>query len=125
MESSYHFSRLRVQGSYSGRPTSTLPFTNVNSILGKSLCNLKVYGFQIHFIIFYRNIDITAILLQTIHSFYAKNSQNFFFFLQNQVKSTLFVKTTASPISTTKLVFYPFEKITLYYLEKFRNGYIK
>ena len=36
----------------------------------------------------------------------------------------MFVKTTTSPITTIRPVFYPFVSITLYYLEKLRNCYI-
>ena len=45
-------------------------------------------------------------------------------FLQKHTKNTLFVKTTASPITTIRRVFYPLVNITLYYLEKLRNCYI-
>ena len=45
-------------------------------------------------------------------------------FLQKRMKNTLFVKTTASLITTKRRVFYPFVNITLYYLEKLRNCYI-
>ena len=40
------------------------------------------------------------------------------------MKNALFVKTTASPITTIKPVLYPLVKITVYYLEKMRNCYI-
>ena len=40
------------------------------------------------------------------------------------MKNTLFVKTTASLITTIRPVLYPFVNITLYYLEKSRNCYI-
>ena len=36
----------------------------------------------------------------------------------------MFVETTASPITTIRLVLYPLLNITLYYLEKLRNCYI-
>ena len=45
-------------------------------------------------------------------------------FLQKPTKNLLFVKTTASPITTIRRVLYPLVNITLYYLEKLRNCYI-
>ena len=46
------------------------------------------------------------------------------FFLQKHKKNTLFVQTTASPITTTRRVLSPLVNITLYYWEKLRNCYI-
>ncbi len=40
------------------------------------------------------------------------------------MKNILFVKTTASPITTIRPVLYPLVNITLYYMEKLRNCYI-
>ena len=40
------------------------------------------------------------------------------------MKNTMFVKTTASPFTTTRRIFYPLVKIKLYYLEKLRSWYI-
>ena len=60
-------------------------------------------------------------MLQTIASFYAKISEKVSLFLQYYMKNTLFVKTDASPITTTRRVLYPFVSITFYYLEKLRN----
>ena len=46
-------------------------------------------------------------------------------FLQKHMKKkTLFVKTTASPIRTIRLVLYPLVNITIYYSEKLRICYI-
>ena len=45
-------------------------------------------------------------------------------FLQKHMKITLFVKTTASPITTIRRVLYPLVNITLYYLEKLRSCYV-
>ena len=59
---------------------------------------------------------MAAIMLQTIPNFYAKNSEKVSLFLQVVLKSTLFVKTTALPVRTTRRVFYPLVKITFYYL---------
>ena len=42
-------------------------------------------------------------------------------FLQLHMKTTLFVKTTASPITTKRRVFYPLVNIILYYLETFKS----
>ena len=83
MEYSYHFSQLRVQGSDSGLSTSTFPYMQVLSILGKSLCVSKFCCFQIHFINFYRNRRelhrMAAIMLQTIPRLYAKISEKSLF----------------------------------------------
>ena len=45
------------------------------SILGDRLCNSKNCCFQIHFVTSYRKIQMAAIMLQTIPSFHAKNSE--------------------------------------------------
>ena len=45
-------------------------------------------------------------------------------FLQKHTKHSLFVKTTASPITTIRSVLYLFVNIILYYLEKLTNCYI-
>ena len=63
-------------------------------------------------------------MLQTIPSFSAKISEESSLFLQKHMKTLLFVKTTASPITTIRRVFYPLTNITLNYLEKLRNCYI-
>ena len=44
-------------------------------------------------------------------------------FLQIYMKKTMFVKTIASPITTTTCVFYPLVKIVLDYLDKLRSWY--
>ena len=75
MEYSYPFTRLRVQGIDSGRPTSAFPYMLVISILDKSLRITKVCCFQIHFVIFYRSIQRAAIMLQKIPSINAKISK--------------------------------------------------
>ena len=67
---------------------------------------------------------MAAIMLQTIPSFYAKDSEKVSLFLQILMKNTLFVKTTASPITTIRRVLYPLVNIKLYYLEKLRYCYI-
>ena len=67
---------------------------------------------------------MAAIKLQTIPSFYAKNSEKKSF-LQKLMKNALFMKTTASPITTIRRVLEPFVNITLYYLEKLRDCYRK
>ena len=64
---------------------------------------------------------MAAIMLQTIPSFYAKIAEKVSSFLQLHMKNTLFVKTTASPITTKKRAFYPPVNIILYYLETFRS----
>ena len=79
MEHSSHFSRLRVQGTDRERSTSTFPNMKVISTLGSSLCNSKICCFQIHFVIFHRNIQMAAIMLQTIPSIYANFSEKSFF----------------------------------------------
>ena len=66
---------------------------------------------------------MAAIMLQTIPSFYAKISEKSHFVSAKHTKNTLFVKTTASPITMIRHVFYPLVNITLYYLEKLRNCY--
>ena len=104
-----------------GRSLSIFPYVWVISILGNSLFNSKVCCFQIHFVNFYRSIQMAAIMLQTIAAFTQKIQKKVSLFLQKQMKITLFVKTTASLVTTIKRVLYLFVKITLYYSEKLRN----
>ena len=53
---------------------------------------------------------------------FTQNSQKkVFLFQQIHMKNTLFVKTTALPITTTKRVFYPLVNFILYYLERFKS----
>ena len=61
---------------------------------------------------------MAAIMLQTIPSFYAKILEKSLLISSKRMKNTSFVKSTASPITTTRRVFYPLVNITLYYLEK-------
>ena len=55
--------------------TSIIPYMYVISISGNSLCNSKVCCFQSHFVNFYRIIQMAAIMLQAIPSFYTKISE--------------------------------------------------
>ena len=64
---------------------------------------------------------MAAIMLQTIPSFYEKILEKVSSFLQLHMKNSLFVKTTASPITTKNRIFYPFVNILLYYLEMFKS----
>ena len=57
-------------------------------------------------------------------AFAQKFQEKISLFLQLHMKNRLFVKTTASPITTTRRVFYPLVNIKLNYLEKLRNCYI-
>ena len=67
---------------------------------------------------------MAAIMLQTITSFYAKISEKSLLISAKTYKKTLFVKTTASPITTTRRVLYMLVNIILYYLQELRNCYI-
>ena len=58
--------------SFVGHCHVTFPYIKVISILGNSLCNSKICCFQIHFVNFYRNFQMAAIMLQSIPSFYTK-----------------------------------------------------
>ena len=42
-------------------------------MLGNSLCISKISCFQIHFVTYFRKLQMAAIILQSIPSFYAKN----------------------------------------------------
>ena len=65
---------------------------------------------------------MAAIMLQTIPSFYTNVSENSFFISANAYeKKTLFEKTTVSPITTIRRVFYPFVNIIYYYMETFKS----
>ena len=67
---------------------------------------------------------MTANMLQTILSFYAQFSEKSLLISSKTEENTLFVMTTASPITSTRRVIYPLVNITLYYLERLRNCYI-
>ena len=65
---------------------------------------------------------MATLMLQTIPSFYAKISEKGLFISATiYEKKTLFVKTTASHITTKRRVFEPLVTIILYYLEKFKS----
>ena len=79
----------------------------VISILGNSLCNLKICCFQVHFVNFIRSFHLTAIMLKTIPSFYTTMSEKSHFVSANTYKTyALFVQTTAPRITTTRRHFY-------------------
>ena len=59
--------------------TSIFPYMLVISILSNILCDSKNCCFEIHFVNFHRSIQIAAIMLQTIPSFYAKISEKSLF----------------------------------------------
>ena len=63
--------------------TSTLPYMYGISLLGHSLCNSEICCFQIHFVNSYRSIQMAAIMLQTIPSFYTKTSEKRLFISAN------------------------------------------
>ena len=89
-------------------------------MLGNSLCISKNCYFQIHFVHFYRTRKERSIL-----SFYANTtSKEVSLFLQTHMNNTLFGETTASPITTTRRVFYTFVYIILHYLEKLKSCYV-
>ena len=64
---------------------------------------------------------MAAIMLQTIPSFYTNSQKKISLFLKIHMKNTLFVKATASPITTIRRVFYPLVNIILYYLETLKS----
>ena len=94
------------------RRHKTFPYVSVFSIVGNSQTFLVFRFILSNFIA----VDgkMAAIMLQTIPSFYAKISEKSLFVSEKHMKNTLFVKTTASPITTIRRVFYPFVNITLY-----------
>ena len=128
MEYSYHFSRLRVQRTDSGRSTNTFPFMKVISILGNSLCFSKICCFHIHFVIFYpcrRDLQrMAAIMLQTIPSFYAKFSEKSLSISANTYEKYIVCKDYCIAHHNDKTCIYPLANITLYCVEKLRNCYI-
>ena len=67
---------------------------------------------------------MAAVMLQANPGLYTKFSEKTSFFLQLHIKSTLFVQTTASPITTTRRVLYQLASIIFYYVEKLRTCYI-
>ena len=68
---------------------------------------------------------MATIMFQTIPSFYATISEeSLFISTKTYEKKTLFVKTTASPITTIRPVLYPLVYIRFYHWEKLRNCHI-
>ena len=65
---------------------------------------------------------MAAIMLQTKPSFSTNISEKGSFILLVQTKKTLSAQTTASPITTTRHVFYPLVRIILYYLETLKRS---
>ena len=65
--------------SFVGHCHVAFPYMLLFSILGNSLCNSKTCCFQIHFVTSYHKIQMAAIMLQTIPSFYAKFSEKSLF----------------------------------------------
>ena len=113
------------------RRSITFPYMSVISILGNSLCNSNYGCFQVHFVNFYRSrreLQRTAgwqpLCYKQSPAFRQKFQKKVSLFLQKHTKISLFVKTTASPITTRRRVFYPLVNITLYYLAKLRICYI-
>ena len=70
----------------------TIPCMYVFSIFGNSLCSSKTCCFQIHFVTSYRNIQMAAIMLQTIPSFYAKSSEKCLFISANTYEKFIICK---------------------------------
>ena len=62
-----------------------------------------------------------ANMLQANPSFYTKLPEKNFLYLQIYMKSSLFVKTTASPITTIRRVVYPLVNILYYYMETLKS----
>ena len=92
------------------------------SLFGRFVQNvIESCFFQIHFVSFHRNIQMTAVMLQTIPRFTQIFQKKVSLFLQIHMKNTLFVGTTASPITTTTCVFHPFVTIIIYYLERLKS----
>ena len=113
------------------RRSITFPLMQVISILGNSLFKSNYCCFQNHFVNFYRSrreLQRTAgcqpLCYKQSPSFTQKFQKKVSLFLQKHTTNSLFVKTTASPITTLRRVLYPLVNITLYYLEKLRNCYI-
>ena len=95
--------------SFVGHCHVAFPYMYVISILGNSLCNSKVCCFQIHFVTSFRNIHIIfSPLCYKQYPAFTQNSQKKVLFFKLHLKNTLFVKTTASPITTTRRVFTSF-----------------
>ena len=64
---------------------------------------------------------MAAIMLQTFLLFTQNFQKKVSSFLQLHMNNTLLVKTTASPMTTKRRVFYPLIIIILYYLETFKS----
>ena len=107
--------------SFVGHCHVTFPYMWVFSILGNSLCNSKICCFQIHFVTSYRNIQMAAIMLQTIPSFYAKLSEKSLFISATTYDKYIVCEDYCIAHHNEKRVFSPLENIILYYLEMFRS----
>ena len=107
MEYCYQISRLQVHRSDSGQPTSTFPYVWVISKLGNSLCKSKFCCFQIHFVNFYRSVQMAAIMSQTNPSFHAKISENCLFISANTQEKYIVCKDYCIAHHDDKTCFFP------------------
>ena len=91
--------------SFVGHCHMTFPYLKVFSILGISLCKSKTCCFRIHFVTSYRKIQMAAIMLQTIPSFYAKISEKSLFISATTYENYIVCKDYCIPHHNQKTCF--------------------
>ena len=93
-----------------------------NFFLGNSLWNSKNCCFQTLFVNFFITVFRWQPLCYRQSTAFTPNfRKKTSFFLQIHMENTLFLPTTASPITTTRPEIFPLVKIILYYLETLKS----
>ena len=104
--------------SFFGHCHVTFPFMEPLSFFGRFVQKVIVSSFFRFFVsIFIAAFRWQPLCYKQSPAFTQNSRKRIFFFLQIHLENALFVKNTASPIMTTKRVFYPPVSIIFYYLE--------
>ena len=105
--------------SFIGHCHVTFPYMEPLSFFGRFVQKVIVscFFFRFNLSIFVSAFRWQPLCYNESPDFKRNSQKKVLFFLQTHMKNTLFVKTTASPITTTRLVFHPLVIFRLYYLE--------
>ena len=112
MEHSYQFTRM-----YDKQISINVGIVDI----GDWSLYLKNLLFSTSFVKFIAVVRWQPLSYKQSPTFTQKFQKKVSLFLQINMKITLFVKTTESPITTTRRVFYPLVNIKLYFLEMLKS----